>query len=137
MPRVSMTRRLLRQSTNEVSTTRAMQRRPARAFLCLLAVLACGGGLPEPSHADVALARADDPGIALEDLQRGRAAYARRCGNCHALRSPADRAPPDWPAEVTRMQRAHAVHLTPEEEHDILIYLRAASARALQARPSH
>jgi mono/diheme cytochrome c family protein len=97
-----------------------------------LAALACVGGLPEPGTVDLALARADDPSIALADLQRGRAVYAQRCGNCHALRPPAERAPSAWPAEVARMQRAHAVHLSQEEEHDILSYLRAASARERQ-----
>jgi mono/diheme cytochrome c family protein len=110
---------------------RAAKRRSTRAFVAAVTLLGCGGALPEPSSADVALARGDDPSITLEDLQRGRAVYARRCGNCHALRSPAERPPSEWPAEVTRMQRAHGVHLTQEEEHDILSYLRAASASAL------
>jgi hypothetical protein len=90
---------------------------------------ACAGQLPEPNSADLALARAGDPSVALEDLQRGRATYARRCGNCHALRAPSDRSPSDWAAEVTRMQRVHSVRLTPDEERDILRYLHAASAR--------
>jgi mono/diheme cytochrome c family protein len=132
---MSMTGNMLQQSKTERATARATKRWLGSAFIAALALLACGGALPEPNTADVALARADDPSIALEDLQRGRSAYAKRCGNCHALRSPAERAPSDWSAEVTRMQRAHAVHLTREEEHDILSYLRAASARALQSSP--
>jgi cytochrome c5 len=96
----------------------------------LAGLAACAGQqLPEPNSADLALARAEDPSVALEDLQRGRETYARRCSNCHALRAPSDHSPSDWGAEVTRMQREHAVRLTPDEERDILRYLRAASAR--------
>jgi mono/diheme cytochrome c family protein len=99
----------------------------------LLLFVACAAALPQPTAVDLELARADDPNTALEDLQRGRDAYARRCSSCHALRAPAERAPEDWPAEVARMQTAHRVQLTTDEARDIIRYLRAASAHAQQA----
>jgi hypothetical protein len=106
-------------------------RRSARVAAWVL-LTACAGGLPEPTSADLALARADDASVGLDDLQRGRAAYAHRCGNCHALRTPAEREPAAWRSEVARMERVHAVRLTPQEEQDIVRYLRAASAVAHQ-----
>jgi mono/diheme cytochrome c family protein len=105
------------------------------AVACALALAACAAALPEPNTADLALARAEDPGVSLEDLQRGRVVYGRRCGSCHALRAPGVRAPEAWPGEVDRMQHEHAVRLTPDEERDILRYLRAASALARQTSP--
>jgi mono/diheme cytochrome c family protein len=101
-----------------------------------LVLVACAAALPEPTAADLALARADDPDVALADLERGRAVYGKRCGSCHALRSPAERPPEAWPVEVTRMQTAHAVRLTTDEERDIVRYLRAASALGRQPNPS-
>lgn len=99
------------------------------------ALVACAAALPAPTAADLELARADDPGVTLADLERGRAVYGKRCGSCHALRSPSERPPEAWPAEVTRMQSAHAVRLTGDEERDIVRYLRAASALGRQPPP--
>jgi mono/diheme cytochrome c family protein len=124
------------QRANECAAASVLPRAWLGAMAGVFALGACAAALPEPTTADLALARADDPGISLDDLQRGRAVYGRRCGSCHALRSPGDRAPEAWPAEVNRMQREHAVRLTPEEEHDIVRYLRAASALARQNAPS-
>jgi mono/diheme cytochrome c family protein len=92
--------------------------------------VACVSALPEPTPGQLAAARATEPNLSLEDLQRGRATYIRRCGGCHALRSPGERSAEQWPLEVQRMQTQHQVRLTPEEQRDILRYLGAAS-RAL------
>jgi cytochrome c5 len=96
------------------------------------ALAACAAVLPQPTSADLERARAEDPGVQLDDLARGRDAYVRRCSACHALRLPSERAPEAWAAEVARMQQQHAVRLTPDEERDILRYLRAASVPARQ-----
>jgi mono/diheme cytochrome c family protein len=100
------------------------------AAYALLASIGCVTALPEPTVAQVAAARANDPELSLADLQRGRAAYIARCGNCHVLRSPAERSPEAWPLEVQRMQTQHQVRLSVEEQRDILRYLRAASQGA-------
>lgn len=97
------------------------------AAYSLFASLGCVAALPQPTSAQVAAARASDPGLVLEDLQRGRAAYIARCGNCHVLRSPGERAADAWPLEVQRMQTQHQVRLSVAEQRDIVRYLRAAS----------
>jgi len=112
------------------------QSSPANSLASLVRMVACAtlassgcvSALPEATSAQLTAARASDPGLSLEDLQRGRATYIARCGNCHVLRSPAERAPDAWPAEVQRMQTQHQVRLSPEEQRDIVRYLRAASA---------
>ena len=94
---------------------------------CVLESVACVPVVPQPSTAQLAAARASDPELSLEDLQRGRDSYVKRCGSCHALRSPAERAPDAWPLEVRRMQTQHQVRLSADEQRDIVRYLRAAS----------
>ena len=93
----------------------------------VLASVGCVSALPEPTPGQLAAARATEPELSLEDLQRGRATYLRRCGSCHALRSPSERSAEAWPVEVQRMQTQHQVRLTLEEQRDILRYLGAAS----------
>jgi mono/diheme cytochrome c family protein len=92
-----------------------------------LASVGCVSALPEPTPGQLAAARATEPDLSLEDLQRGRATYIQRCGSCHALRSPNERSAEAWPLEVQRMQTQHQVRLTPDEQRDILRYLGAAS----------
>jgi len=93
------------------------------------ALLACGSTmLPEPTVAQLTLAQAEEPALSLQDLQRGRSLYMKRCGSCHLLRPPEERTPDTWADEVTRMQRAHGVRLTEEEKRDIVRYLRVSSA---------
>jgi mono/diheme cytochrome c family protein len=104
------------------------------AVYLLLASFACVAALPEPTSAQVAAARVSDPELSLEDLRRGRAAYIARCGNCHVLRSPLEHAPEAWPLEVQRMQTRHQVRLTPDEQRDIVRYLRTASQGEQQAQ---
>lgn len=93
----------------------------------VLASVACVSALPEPTPGQLAAARATEPGLSLEDLQRGRTTYIQRCGSCHALRAPNERSAEAWPLEVQRMQTQHQVRLTPDEQRDILRYLVAAS----------
>ena len=100
------------------------------AAYSMFASFGCVSALPEPTSAQVLAARASDPGLVLEDLQRGRAAYIARCGNCHVLRPPGERAADAWPLEVQRMQTQHQVRLTADEQRDIVRYLRAASQGA-------
>jgi len=99
------------------------------------AVAACGiacsaAALPEPGTAHLASARASEPEATLEDLQRGRGAYMKRCGSCHALRAPADHEPDSWAGEIERMRTKHQVRLSEQEAQDILRFLRVASAVA-------
>ena len=92
-------------------------------------VFACGSlVLPEPTVAQLTLAQAEEPALALQDLQRGRSLYIKRCASCHALRPPEERAPDAWADEVARMQREHGVRLAEDEKRDIVRYLRVSSA---------
>jgi mono/diheme cytochrome c family protein len=101
-----------------------------RSCACALTMtFGCASALPAPTVADLAQARADDPSTVLADLQRGHDAYAHHCGGCHALRSPGERSPDEWPVEVARMQSVHKVQLSTAEARDIVRYLRATSAR--------
>jgi mono/diheme cytochrome c family protein len=93
------------------------------AALLVAAGVACAPALPEPTSAHVALAQRSEPGASLEDLQRGRTLYLRRCGTCHALRDPSAYDADEWRAQVERMEKVHKVHLSAEEETDILRYL--------------
>ena len=109
--------------------------RVCAAAYALLASIGCVAALPEPTTAQVAAARASDPELSLADLQRGRTAYIARCGNCHVLRWPGERAPEAWPLEVQRMQTQHQVRLSADEQRDILRYLRAASQASVTSAP--
>jgi cytochrome c5 len=100
------------------------------AALLVGAGVACTSALPEPTSAHVALAQQAQPGTSLEDLQRGRTLYLRRCGNCHALRDPSAYNADEWRSQVERMEKVHKVHLTSAEETDILRYLDVTSAKS-------
>ena len=98
-------------------------------WLLSAGLFACGSMvLPEPTVAQLTLAQVEEPALSLQDLQRGRSLYTKRCGSCHMLRPPEERAPDAWADEVTRMQRAHGVRLTEDEKRDIVRYLRVSSA---------
>ena len=98
------------------------------AALLVAAGVACAPALPEPTSAHVALAQRSEPSASLEDLQRGRTLYLRRCGTCHALRDPSAYNADEWRAQVERMEKVHKVHLSAEEEGDILRYLAATGS---------
>jgi putative iron-regulated protein len=83
--------------------------------LCAALLAACGGGLQQPTPKDAEFAAARWPGTTLAQLGEGRSLYARRCGACHALYAPAERAEPDWReslAENRRLERAACFTLT-------------------------
>jgi mono/diheme cytochrome c family protein len=121
----SLTRVLsLSLSTVLAQSKRARAARRVRwALLLVAAAFACTPALPEPTSAHVALAQRTEPSASLEDLQRGRTLYLRRCGTCHALRDPNAYDGDEWRAQIERMEKVHSVHLTTEEEADILRYL--------------
>ena len=95
----------------------------------MAAGVACAPALPEPTSAHVALAQRSDPNTSLEDLQRGRTLYLRRCGTCHALRDPSAYDAGELRAQVERMEKVHSVRLSDEEEADILRYLTTTGSR--------
>jgi cytochrome c5 len=97
---------------------------------CLASLVACAPGLPQPTAAHLAVAQRTEPTATLEDLARGRASYAAKCGNCHALREPHSLAAGDWQRVVDEMREKQSVHLTPQENRDIVRYLDAVAGSA-------
>jgi hypothetical protein len=60
-------------------------------------------------------------GEELASMQKGRALYISKCGSCHTLVLPEKYNARDWQNEVAKM--APKVHLTRQEEEDILRYI--------------
>jgi len=89
--------------------------------LILVALCGCTAVIPTPLPRDVGAAQAEWPGTTQADLDRGRAIYVNRCGNCHLLHAPNERAPAQWPAVVAKM--APRAKLSPTEHADVARYL--------------
>lgn len=95
-------------------------------------VLACAhaGFVPQPTPMDVERIQPVDPGLTLEEMQAGRAAYVQRCSGCHPVHGPGEYRGDQWPSLVARMQREKKIKVP---EHDrVLIerYLLAFSSTA-------
>ena len=104
--------------------------RPGRRLtIVLLAVTlaaACAAALRHATPADVTLVSPQWPGTTVEDLERGRRLYVRRCSGCHTLILPSAHAPDDWPVLVDAM--AEKARLKPAQREDIVRFLVAVSA---------
>jgi len=102
------------------------------ALLGVALLLACAhaGFVPQPTLMDVERIQPADPGLTLEDMQAGRAAYLQRCSSCHAVRGPGEYRGDQWPSLVERMQREKKFKIP---EHDRVLlqrYLVAFSSTA-------
>lgn len=91
------------------------KKRIGLAVLPALLVFACGTALYLPRQ-NARISRED-----LTEMQKGRAAYIGKCGNCHTLFLPEKYSPSEWKAQVGRM--AARAHLTADEEKAILKYV--------------
>ena len=106
--------------------------RPARrlATLSLAAGLgvtaACAASLRHPSPQDAVLLAPRWPGTTLEDLERGRSLYVRRCSGCHTLVLPGTHPPGEWPKLVDDM--AAKARLRPGERDDVVRFLVAVAS---------
>ncbi len=84
---------------------------PPSAALRLVAVallagaVACAAGLRHPTEQDAQVAASQWPGTSLQDLERGRSLYVRRCSGCHTLYLPSAYAAEVWPELVDSMSR--------------------------------
>lgn len=96
----------------------------AATLLCL--AVACTAALRHATPQDVVLLAPRWPGTTLEDLQRGRSLYVRRCAGCHMLVLPGSHAPEDWPGLVDAM--ASKGPLGPEERDDVVRFLVAVAS---------
>jgi hypothetical protein len=102
------------------------------AVLGAALVLACAhaGFVPQPTATDVERVQPVDPGLTLEEMQAGRAAYVQRCSSCHAVHGPGEYRGDQWPTFISRMQREKKIKIS---EHDRVLmerYLVAFSSTA-------
>jgi hypothetical protein len=92
-----------------------------------LAVAAgCAAALRHPSPRDAELLAPRWPGTTVEDLERGRALYVRRCSSCHTLVLPEAHPPAKWPGLVDAM--AKKARLGPGERDDVVRFLVAVAS---------
>jgi hypothetical protein len=105
------------------------------ATLCLAALLgatgACAGALRHPSPQDAVRLAPRWPGTTLEDLERGRRLYVRRCSGCHNLVLPRAHPPEEWPRRVDDM--AVKGRLGPGERDDVVRFLVAVASDGASA----
>ncbi len=107
------------------------------AVLGAVVLLACAhaGFVPQPTPMDVERIQPVDPGLSLEEMQTGRAAYLQRCSGCHAVHGPGEYRGDQWPGLVARMQREKKFKIP---EHDRVLlerYLVAFSSTAPKPPP--
>ncbi len=100
------------------------------AAALLAGAVACAAGLRHPTERDARAATSQWPGTALEDLQRGRSLYVRRCSGCHTLYLPSAYPAEAWPALVDSMSRK--ARLSREQQLDITRFV-----VTLSPAPSH
>lgn len=95
-----------------------------RIFLLLGVVggLACGASFPR-----VTWEMAEESGIPLETLEKGRQRYLAKCGGCHPLYLPAERTDEQWVEDVEKMRSL--ARLTPEDVSFLLAYLQTVNSR--------
>jgi hypothetical protein len=105
------------------------------AIPCLAALLgasvACTAALRHPSPEDAVRLAPRWPGTALEDLERGRRLYVRRCSGCHNLVLPKAHPPEEWPRLVDEM--AVKARLGPGERDDVVRFLVAVASDGASA----
>jgi Dihaem cytochrome c len=87
----------------------------------------CATAVVQPTREDAIWASGLWPETTLEDLQRGRTLYVRKCAGCHNLHRPDEYSADRWRALVAEMRKEAKV--SGEEEALIVKYLSAASTR--------
>ncbi len=93
----------------------------------------CAAALRHPTSQDAAAASVRRPGTSLQDLERGRRLYVRRCAGCHTLVLPQAYGADDWPALVDAM--AERARLDPGQKADVTRFL-ATLAPAVAPPPA-
>jgi mono/diheme cytochrome c family protein len=87
---------------------------------------ACAAALRHATPDDAALVAPRWPGTTVEDLDRGRRLYVRRCSGCHNLFLPRAFPPERWPRLVDEM--AEKGRLGPAERDDVTRFLVAVAS---------
>lgn len=112
--------------------------RPERhlaAAALVAAVLTAGGcaaALRQATPDDAVRLAPRWPGTTLEDLQRGRGLYVRRCSGCHNVYLPRAFPPEKWPGLVDEM--AVKARLGPGERDDVVRFLVAVASDDVDAK---
>jgi len=101
---------------------------PALLVAGLAVSTACAAALRHPSAPDTAAVAERWPGTTLQDLERGRSLYVRRCSGCHTLVLPETHSAADWPDYVDGM--AGKARLHGGEREDIVRFLVAMAAQS-------
>jgi cytochrome c5 len=104
---------------------------PTKAALVLaaaLAALACAAALSHPTAADALTVAERYPGTTVDDLERGRALYVRRCAGCHTLPLASAHTAAEWPEVIGEM--AGRARLGPRDRADVERFLFVLSAKA-------
>jgi len=106
--------------------------RPARrlAWVALVAAATsaagCAPALRQASPQDAVLLAPRWPGTTVEDLERGRRLYVRRCSGCHNVVLPRAFPAEKWPGLVDEM--AEKARLGPSEREDVVRFLVAVAS---------
>ena len=104
------------------------ERRLAVAALVAAVLIAggCAAALRQATPEDATFLAPRWPGTTLEDLQRGRSLYVRRCSGCHNVYLPRAFPPEKWPGLVDEM--AVKARLGPGERDDMVRFLVAVAS---------
>jgi hypothetical protein len=110
------------------------ERRLAAAALVAAALTAggCAAALRQATPEDAVRLALQWPGTTLEDLQRGRSLYVRRCSGCHYVYLPRAFPPERWPGLVDEM--AVKARLGPGERDDVVRFLAAVASDGVDAK---
>jgi hypothetical protein len=92
----------------------------------LCATAACAAALRHATPEDALRLAPAWPGTTVEDLERGRSLYVRRCSGCHNLILPRAFPPGKWPGHVEDM--AQKARLGPGERDDVVRFLVAVAS---------
>jgi mono/diheme cytochrome c family protein len=91
---------------------------------------ACAAALRHASSEDAVRLAPQWPGTTVEDLERGRRLYVRRCAGCHTLVLPAAHPPEEWPRLLDSMSKKARLRL--EEREDIQRFLVAVASNGAE-----
>lgn len=110
------------------------ERRLTAAALVAAALTAggCAAALRQATPEDAVRLAPQWPGTTLEDVQRGRSLYVRRCSGCHNVYLPRAFPPSRWPGLVDEM--AVKARLGPGERDDVVRFLVAVASDGVDAQ---
>lgn len=97
--------------------------RSALASVLLLCAMGCGATSSSITPAMLDAAKRRSPGASEASLERGRAAFAKKCKECHTLPDPASKTADEWPGLVEKMGKM--AELDAPARQDVLSYVLA------------